>query len=192
MKIDALGLACPLPVIKAKQAIKESPGDEIVVLVDNEVATENLRKMADSMSLHTDIKKVSDEEYHVTITGTPEKAEEEGGVSTSQYAVAITSDEMGGGDRELGTKLMESYIYSLTEQDVLPEYVICYNAGVRMTTENEKTIEDLKTLESKGVNVVSCGLCLDFYGLKEQVKVGTIGNMYLICELMRKHYTVRP
>jgi selenium metabolism protein yedF len=113
-------------------------------------------------------------------------------VNGSDYAVIINSDKMGTGDEEFGKKLLEGFVYALAEQDVLPKFVVCYNSGVKLTTENEKTINDLKALEANGCEVLSCGLCLDFYGLKEKVRIGSITNMYRIAEIMRTHFTVRP
>ncbi len=196
MKIDCMGLACPLPVIRTKQYLREHAGESVEVTVDNEIATQNLSKMAQQMGLNAAVDKHSDSHYTVHITGTPVQVQESQVVSyvscDIDYIVVLAGDKMGEGDPVLGQKLMEGFLYSLTEQDVLPKYVVCYNGGVKLTTENTKTITDLSTLKEKGVNILSCGLCLDFYGLKESLKVGEITNMYRILELMRSHRVVRP
>ena len=99
---------------------------------------------------------------------------------------------MGDGDENFGKKLLEGFILALTEQDLLPKFILLYNKGVELSTINENTIEDLKKLYDSGVEILSCGLCLDFYNLKDELKVGEITNMYRICELMTKYKVVRP
>lgn len=196
IEVNAMGQACPIPVIMAKKAVRENTGKEnISVKVDNEVATQNLSKMAAQLGIGVEVNKISEKEFSVLL-----KAKD--GVnlnpvvvpqtSSGEYAVVINSDQMGSGDEGFGKKLLEGFIYALTEQDVLPKFVVCYNSGVKLTTENEKTVNDLKALTSQGCEVLSCGLCLDFYGLKEKLKVGSPTNMYRITEIMRTHFVVRP
>ncbi|EMB45156.1 MULTISPECIES: sulfurtransferase-like selenium metabolism protein YedF [Treponema] len=196
IEVNAMGQACPIPVIMAKKAVRENTGKEnISVKVDNEVATQNLSKMAAQLGIGVEVNKISEKEFTVLL-----KAKD--GVnlnpvavpqtSNTEYAVVINSDQMGSGDEGFGKKLLEGFIYALTEQDVLPKFVVCYNSGVKLTTENEKTVNDLKALASQGCEVLSCGLCLDFYGLKEKLKVGSPTNMYRITEIMRTHFVVRP
>lgn len=194
MKLDCLGQACPLPVIRTKQALKTANGEQVEVLVDNLIATENLGKMAAQMGLTYKVEKENDSLYHVFLEGEVKELKIECAPMSidNGYAVVLASDVMGGGDDVLSHKLIESFVYALSEQDELPKYVICYNAGVKLTTQNAKTVEDLKRLVEKGVNVVSCGLCLDFYNLKEELKVGEISNMYRIVELCRQYRVVRP
>ena len=98
--------------------------------------------------------------------------------------VVIGSAEMGNGDPKLGKILMKSVLYSLTQLDELPQTVLFFNGGVRMTTEGSESIEDLKALEAQGVEILSCGTCLDFYGLKDKLCVGGITNMYVIAQTM--------
>ena len=98
--------------------------------------------------------------------------------------VAVGSAEMGNGEPRLGRILMKSFLYSLTQLEELPQTVLFFNGGVRMTTEGSESIEDLKALESQGVEILSCGTCLDFYGLKDKLLVGGITNMYVIAQTM--------
>ncbi len=199
-----MGKICPVPVIMTKKAIKENPDNEdILVKVDNEIATQNLAKMAEQLGIKIKTEKIASSNYTVLfcISGNSRnlnlKKEEPcdcklSNNSAKDYAVILGSDEMGSGDKEFGKKLLEGFIYSLTEQDVLPKILICYNSAVNLTTVNQKTIEDLKTLEENGCEILSCGLCLDFYGLTEKLQVGKITNMYRIAEIMRTEFIVRP
>ena len=93
---------------------------------------------------------------------------------------------MGGGSEELGKTLMKAFIYAVTQQDELPKTMLFYNSGVYMTCEDSPAIEDLKSLEAQGVEIMSCGTCLNYYGLSEQLQVGTVTNMYVIVETMEQ------
>ena len=195
IEVNAMGQACPIPVIMAKKAVRENTGTNILVRVDNEAATQNLSKMASQLGIGSEVKKVSEKEFTVLLkaeAGVNLNPAAVPQISNGEYAVVINSDQMGAGDEGFGKKLLEGFIYALTEQDVLPKFVICYNSGVKLTTQNEKTVNDLKALASQGCEVLSCGLCLDFYGLKEKLKVGSPTNMYRITEIMRTHFVVRP
>lgn len=191
-----MGKVCPVPVIETKKVLRTVEGkDGVLVLVDNEIATQNLEKMAKGMNLSCDIRKISDSAYEVTIGGT--EGEEGCQLMTAPelaggYVVAIGSDRMGEGAEELGMKLIGSFIYSLTEQDVLPDAILFYNGGVKLTVEGSSAIDDLKALADKGVEILSCGLCLNYYELTEKLAVGSVTNMYRILELMRSSHTVRP
>ena len=107
--------------------------------------------------------------------------------------VVLYANTMGTGDEKLGKALMKAFVFALTRQDTLPETVLCYNTGAFLTCEGADTLEDLKLLESEGVTVLTCGTCLDFYGLKEKLAVGGVTNMYDIVERMETARTlVRP
>ena len=100
--------------------------------------------------------------------------------------VVLSANTMGSGDPKLGTSLMKAFVFALTKQDQLPDTVLCYNTGAYLTCEGADTLEDLKLLESEGVTVLTCGTCLDFFGLKEKLAVGAVTNMYDIVERMEK------
>lgn len=196
-KIDCLGKVCPIPVIETKKMIKENPDEvDFEILVDNEVATQNLTKMAKELKIESFSEKIEDGIYKVTLKKNPDQVceiiEDRPSINTSSYVVAISDNRMGNGDEEFSKSLLEGFIYALTEQDVLPEKVIFYNRGVFLTSENEKTIEDLQNLADKGVEILSCGLCLGNYKLKEKLAVGEITNMYKIVEILRSHHVVSP
>lgn len=79
---------------------------------------------------------------------------------------------------------MKSYLYALSESSNLPTDLIFLNGGVMLTTEGSECIESIKLLSDKGVNILNCGTCLDFYGLKEKLLIGEVSNMYTIVEKM--------
>lgn len=100
---------------------------------------------------------------------------------------------MGGGNEELGRLLMKGFVYALTQLDELPETVLIYNGGAKLSVEGSQSLEDLKTLEAQGVEVLTCGTCLNYYGLTDQLRVGSVTNMYEIVEKMAgARVVVRP
>ena len=190
--IDCKGMACPLPVVNAKKASEEmSAGDVLTVLVDNEIAVQNLTRFGEHKGFTVSAEKKGDKEYAVImgISGAaPETKEEEVvcAVDTRRKGmlVVLSANVMGTGDVKLGTSLMKAFVFALTKQDQLPDTILCYNTGAYLTCEGADTLEDLKLLESEGVTVLTCGTCLDFYGLKEKLAVGGVTNMYDIVERM--------
>ena len=190
--IDCRGLACPLPVVNAKKAAEAmNPGDVLTVLVDNEIAVQNLTRFAEHKGFGVSADKRGEQEYAVimSISGeTVESRDEEVAcVMDSRrkgMLVVLSGNVMGTGDAKLGTSLMKAFVFALTKQDQLPDTILCYNSGAYLTCEGADTLEDLKLLESEGVTILTCGTCLDFYGLKEKLAVGGVTNMYDIVERM--------
>ena len=197
--VDCRGMACPLPVVNAKKAAEGlHPGDTLIVRVDNESAVQNLQRFAQHMGFTAAGEKVSESEFTVTmVIGGEAKAEPEIACNLDTrkkgMLVVLSGNTMGTGDEKLGKALMKAFVFALTKQDVLPETILCYNTGAYLTTEGADTLEDLKLLESEGVTILTCGTCLDFYGLKEKLAVGGITNMYEIVQRMESAQTiVRP
>ena len=193
IKIDATGKQCPVPVVmttKELNAVKE-PGT-VEVRVDNEVAVQNLLRLASGKNLEAKSEKIEDKLFVVTInvTGPVEADEQEEAVCMTDKrdntVVVISSDRMGEGNDELGKVLIKGFIYALTQLENLPKTVIFYNGGATIPVEGSVSLEDLKNLEAQGVEIITCGTCLDFYNLKEKLAVGSVTNMYTIVEKMSK------
>ncbi len=174
--VDAKGLTCPKPVILAKKALLEH--DEITIEVDNPMSAQNLSKMAQVMGLTCEMQQ-TEEVYSIHMIKVEENVVEK---TSEDYVVVCRSQFMGNGNDELGAALMKSFIYTLTEAENLPSAMIFYNGGVKLTTEGSVVLEDLKKLESAGVEILSCGTCLNYYGLSEKLQVGNVTNMYVIFE----------
>ena len=100
--------------------------------------------------------------------------------------MVLSSDKMGEGDEALGKVLMKGFLYALASQETLPDTVLLYNGGAKLSVEGADSLEDLKLLESQGVEILTCGTCLNHYGLTEKLVVGHVTNMYDICEKMMK------
>ena len=183
LEVNAIGLVCPVPVIMTKKALNTIEEGEVSVLVDNETAKENLEKLAKEMG-YSYVSSKKDENLQIIIKKSSKKIEEI--EKDENIVVVIDSDEMGKGDKELGEILMKGFVYSLTEMEVLPKTIILYNKGVFLATKNENTIEDLKKLEAMGVEVISCGTCVNYYGLQDKLQVGSLTNMYSILDKQMK------
>ncbi len=189
--VNAMGDNCPIPVIKTKKAMQEVNGPETIeVLVDNEIAVQNVTKMAQAAGAQAASAKLGDKEYKVTITmnGAPAVSVEDETVcqadSRTDTVVVIASDRMGNGNDDLGKVLIKGFIFAVSQLDQLPKTMLFYNGGAVLTCEGSDSLEDLKSLEAQGVEIMTCGTCLDYYQLKDKLAVGTVTNMYSIVEAM--------
>lgn len=190
--IDAKGLACPKPVILTKKEIEAMGEGTITTIVDSEISKDNLSKLAKSMGLEYKVDQDVDGNYEVSIS----KGEKEAfnsakiikpvGRVNDGAVIVIPSDIMGSGDPELGRILMKSFIYTVSETKPYPKAMLFYNSGVKLTIISSVVLDDLLNLEEAGVEIISCGTCLDFYDLKDKLGVGEISNMYTIYEKMNE------
>ena len=202
IKVNCIGDACPIPVVKTKKAIEalEKPGD-ILVSVDNTVACENIRRLVNSYGYKLSVEKANDSEYTIAVAvdRLPEKksaeSHEECHVPSAgrKTVVVISKDHMGEGDEKLGKTLLKGFIYALTQQESLPSTMLFYNSGAFLTTEGSESITDLRTLENLGVEILTCGTCLNNYGIQNRLLVGSVTNMYVITEkLIGADSVVKP
>lgn len=188
--IDTRGKLCPQPLIMARKAIREAkPGEWLCILSDNETACSNLSDYLHEMKLTF----VSETENNITSLRfqLPEVVLDEIPASiactpASGYAIVIKSEQMGNGDEDLGNLLMRAFINSLLETEKLPVCMIFYNSGVKLALKDTDTAQSLRQLEDRGVRIMACGTCLDFYGVKEQLAVGQVSNMYKITDALAK------
>lgn len=183
IKVNAVGEVCPKPVIMTKKALKEIESGVVEVSVDNQTSKENVEKMAKEMG-HTFETKEEGNVFVITITKAGEK--QENSSKEENIVISIGSDKMGEGEDELGKILIKGFIYALTEAETLPKTVLLYNKGVLLASTFEDTVKDLKVLEERGVEILSCGTCANFYHVQDQIKVGTLTNMYTILEKQMK------
>ncbi len=191
-KIDARGKQCPIPLIEAKKAV-ETPGVQIVeVLVDNEIAVQNLLKMTKQKGLTADYQEAHDDYLVRIIVQSQDKpldvvapVENTKEHLHSDTVVVLSSDRMGQGDDALGKVLMKGFLYALTQQQ-LPKTILLYNSGVKLSAEDTDAISDLTLLQEQGVEILSCGTCLNHYQLTDQLAVGEVTNMYTIVEKMNQ------
>lgn len=189
--VNAVGEQCPIPVVKAARALREMrPPGTLEVRVDNEIAVQNLTRMAAGHGLASRWERTGEREYAVFVEVTAPVDEtplEEPELVCSPAAegglvVAVDTDAMGHGSEELGRTLMKGFLFAVTQLPRLPETMLFYNGGAKLTVEGSASLEDLKNLESQGVEILTCGTCLNYYGLTERLAVGSATNMYAIVE----------
>jgi len=187
IEVDATGQACPKPVIMTKNKLDNIKEGIITTIVDNEVAKENVSKLAKSLGYDYKVDKKNDNEYYIHITKGDVKEEANVCIPDTfkDMTIAFSSNTMGKGSDELGKILMKSFIYTLTEATPFPSTLIFYNGGVYLTCEGSEVLEDLKKLEAEGVEIISCGTCLDYFQIKDELQVGEISNMYTIYEKLK-------
>ena len=202
--IDCRGMACPLPVVNAKNAAMSFPEDgTLTVRVDNEIAVQNLGKFAKKKGFASESETKGEHDFAVTMQVKAEaNAAELTQVQPSQQAAAAPSggktvlvgaNTMGTGDEKLGKNLMKAFLFALASQDEVPANIIFFNTGAYLTCEGSESVQDLKGLEGAGAPITTCGTCLDYYGLKEKLQVGSVSNMYDIVEtLMASAVVIRP
>lgn len=191
IEVNAVGEPCPIPVVKAKKALEHAAaGSQVLVYVDNEIAVQNVTKMAKSQKCTSTAEKTGEDRYVVTIQ-VPGTLQEETVTevmcrpdSRTDTVVVVSSATMGTGNDELGQVLMKGFLYALSQLEHLPKKILFYNGGVTLTTEGSASLEDLKNMEAQGVEILSCGTCLNYYGLSEKLMVGEVTNMYSIVEAM--------
>ncbi len=200
--IDTTGDVCPVPVIKTKKAMEQSGAKELLVIVDNEVAMNNVRKMAVSLGAEVTIEKINDTKIQLVIQNHQQTTQKEccekemqevQKEKAAKVVVAIASDKMGSGKKKLGRILMKGFLFALSQLEELPETILFYNRGAYLTTRGSESIEDLRLMEEQGVEILTCGTCLDFYEKKDQLEVGNVTNMYQIVEILSKaDKVIRP
>lgn len=184
MRIDAAGKQCPIPVIMAKKEL-EAGAQDVEIIVDGQTQIDNLARLGDALGRPTTSEAFGDK-FLVKF----KNGETKSGAQVAEagsYAVFFNTDAIGTNANELGRNLAKMAIFTLSEADNIPSYVLFMNEGVRLVTGVEPQIVDnLNTLIEKGSKVLVCGTCLNFYGLKEELKVGTVSNMYDILGAMQE------
>lgn len=190
VEVDARGLACPKPVIHTKKELEKLSDGVVVTTVDNKMAKENLLKLAKSLNLESNIVKDEEELITIEIVKNGEICEIADAIieekdDLENRCIFITKDKMGSGNDELGEVLIKGFVYTLTETKPYPKSILLVNGGIKLSTVNEDTVGNLKILEDAGVEVLSCGTCLDYYDLNDELKVGTVTNMYSIVESLK-------
>lgn len=196
--VDARGLACPEPVLRAKKAI--SANDEVTVIVDNEIAVENIRRLAakSACSFSVTEKEGGIREIALIRTGAAGSVPADAAAAGSELDCGVTSQKetagplvvilsdnhMGRGDDILGDVLLRAFIHTLAQLKPLPATIICYNAGVKLAIKDSAVLDDLRQLMQVGVDIIVCGTCVNYFGLGDQIAAGRISNMYDIAETM--------
>jgi len=194
-EMDCRGKACPEPVMITKKALEQLNGGPLTIVVDEPSSRENVERFAESQGCTVAVEKRGEDFYlHIDKGNTCEEKELPRAEKKARNAVVyINSHLLGVGEEALGAILMRAFLKTLQDLPTRPARLIFINSGVRLTSEGSEMLETLKTLSENGVEILSCGTCLDFYGLKEKLKVGRVSNMYEIAgSLLEADHLIRP
>lgn len=185
--IDAIGQVCPIPVIRAKKALKAlgDVGGVVTVSVDNDLSRQNLQKMATGLGYQSEYTQKENNIIEVTIVAGEGCAVEEQVIDeASGLVVAISRDTLGEGNPELGRILIKGFIYALQELTPPPTHILFFNSGAYLTSNDSNSVEDLRALAAAGTVIQTCGTCTNYYEIAEKLGVGEITNMYGIVTAM--------
>ena len=202
--VDTRGLTCPAPLIKTRQGLTEAAADEAVqVIIDNKTSLGNVKRYLADNKLTFTVREEGDLAY-VTVTR-GEKTE----MSTNEAeycapevaapprrrntVVAVTSEKMGSGDDELGAKLMVTFFRTLVMVEPAPASVVFYNSGVKLAMDDSPVLDFIKELMAKGTSVYLCTTCINHFGIKDRLPVGSFSDMYQILNLLNDaEHIIRP
>jgi selenium metabolism protein YedF len=186
--VDARGLNCPQPVILAKKALEDS--ENIVVIVDNKTAMENVRRLGAKLGCAIEIESAGESEFHIHLTrgsidpSAMADATASCTVSSGELVAVISSETMGRGNDELGRILMKAFIHTLLQADEIPAKILFYNSGVNLAAVDSEVLDDLKNLTDAGVEILLCGTCINFFKLSEKIGAGRLTNMFEILSVI--------
>lgn len=191
-EIDCRGMSCPQPVITVKQALEEMKEDGLTLIVDNSSSCENVKRFALGQRCSVEVES-RERDFYISIQKGRPIEEAKIHPKEEKVVVYINSHLLGVGDEALGRFLMKNFLKTLLELKVKPDRVILINSGVQLAAKESEALEMLTKLSESGTEILSCGTCLDFYGLKEKMKVGRVSNMVEIAQsLLNDSRVVRP
>ncbi len=202
--VDTRGLTCPAPLIRTRQGLTEAAPDEAVqVIIDNSTSLSNVRRYLTDNKLSFSVKEEGDLAVVTVVRGTKEElSTNETEYCTTEVSapsgkrstvVAITSERMGTGDDELGTKLMISFFRTLVMVEPAPVSVVFYNAGVKLAMDDSPVFEHIKELIEKGTAIYLCSTCINHFGIKDRLPAGSFSDMYQIVNILKDaDHIIRP
>ena len=183
LTVDVRGSLCPTPVIETKKVSDVNPSAIITTVVDNEVSRDNVEKFGKSRGYGVEIRQ-DGKDFYLTMTPNANPVAD-GSCEPMSYGnrvILMTKDYLGEGSEELGRNLMKTFWVCMLEADVRPSKIYFINSSVKMVVNNSVHLENIKKLADLGVEIAACGICLDYFGVKEELGVGSITNMYAITD----------
>jgi selenium metabolism protein YedF len=196
--IDLKGMSCPFPVIETKKLVESRNVLELNVLVDNGPPRENVTRYLESQGYCVSVEKCDPQAGAPADTAVLRATKAEGAEAISaqtgkKVVVLVDGATVGRGDDLLGAVLMKSFLHTLKEIEPRPWRLIFINAGVKLAAEGSDLLSVLSELESLGIEILSCGTCLDFFKLKEKLREGKVTNMYdIVSSLVAATNVIRP
>lgn len=180
--LDVRGMPCPAPVVHTKKLLESIREGGVEVLVDSESVRDNIVRLAETAGFDSEVRSMGGG-YAVNITRSSclTRGAAEGLFGPEPEAPLVfllTSRSFGQGESELGDILMRSFLYTLVELGQPIRSLLFMNSAVFLTTQGSEVLDSLRALETRGVEILSCGTCLDYHGITERLAVGRITNMY--------------
>ena len=199
--LDVRTLECPKPILETQKALKDPAVTTLEVIVGNKTSKENLKRFSETGGYQYELMEEVGDIYRFILEVKPSEGEAEQAANPAGQEVKLSgedlertylilSEELGKGEAELGKILMKGFLYTITQTAPLPKKILLLNSAVKQSTINSETVEHLKSMEEQGVEIFSCGTCLNFYNLADDLKVGQIGNMYDVVEGLNKSKNV--
>ncbi len=189
--VNATGLACPQPVVLAKEAIEKN--EKVKVIVDNETALENVTRMGTKLGCNVATEAKAGGLFEITLTRKTDTTIRDIPVTcgasssaTGPFVIVCTEDKMGRGNDELGSVLIRAFLHTISQQKEKPDVMIFYNTGVKLAIQGSEVLNDLKELAVAGVEILVCGTCLNYFEVKDKLDVGVVSNMYDIAAILSK------
>jgi selenium metabolism protein YedF len=193
MIIDCKGLQCPEPVLRTRDALDSMASGIAEVVVDNEISKNNVERFGRSQGCDVSVSE-DGQNFRVIITKEKSSQPEKDSPPADKYVCqipsggglvyVISSNTMGMGDDELGWGLLQTYIQTIKEVFPLPSKIFFYNTGVLLTSRESGILRYIQELEDAGVEIFSCGTCIDFFNKSDKVLVGKLTNMFEIMDSM--------
>lgn len=186
--VDCRGLACPQPVINTKRAMEEEGIASIITIVDNDVARQNVTLFAKNAGFEV-TEEAKDGAFHLNISrpggALPRKTDSSHKPETARSAglgpvYFITTNSLGQGSPDLGQVLIKSLFTTLAEMDPPPAALLLLNTGIFLTCDGSDVMSQLEKMHTSGTSILSCGTCLDYYNIKDKLKIGSVSNMFEI------------
>ncbi len=195
MVLDCRGLACPQPVVNTKKALDKINGEELIIILDNASSCKNVESFVQSRGYVAEVRQ-RDHDFYIHVERTPvttTKQAPQVDQKSKDIVVYISSQQLGSGDEDLGSFLMKAFLKTLLDVGTPPRRLILVNSGVQLAAEGSKVLETLQMLSERGVEIICCGTCIEFYELKGKMRVGRISNMYeIIDSMMKADRVIRP
>jgi tRNA 2-thiouridine synthesizing protein A len=185
-------MLCPKPVLEARRAIEALPEGTLTVLVDDLAAKENVtRAMVDGG--HQVLAEERDGAWTLTVAkGATSAAAESAPAPRGTTMVLVTDQGLGRSDPDLGAILMKAFVDTIADLSQPPDTIVLMQAGVRLACDGSAVLDQLKALQAKGVEILACGTCLDFFALMGELQVGRVSNMAEIVETLMAAERVIP
>ncbi|MBS1957204.1 MAG: sulfurtransferase-like selenium metabolism protein YedF [Cyanobacteria bacterium SZAS-4] len=200
-QVDLRGLICPEPVLRTKKLLDDASIESVEAIVDGEVNVNNLNRLARSLKMQF-ASESKDDNFVVTIERKESAAAAGSVASASSHShvdpanmkasttaqsevgnvVFLGKDKFGDGDPEFSTTLLNMFLQTMFESGQRPRALLMANTGVRLMAPDSPALKVLNDFKEAGCDVLACGLCVEFYGLKGKIPVEQITNMFAICE----------